>query len=120
MRRRDALKALLGTAAGLALSQTVDLEKLLWTPGQKTIFLPPAKAMAFTLPPPPCRYDVLFGHATLRPDFAVRVYGESAIASLNEAQREYNKAASSNVERIIREAAKRMAQQVDRDILKLY
>ena len=37
MTRRDMLKVLLGTAA----ASYVDYEKLLWIPGEKTIFIPP-------------------------------------------------------------------------------
>lgn len=40
MSRRNFLAALGGTAAGVALAATVDLEHLLWVPGEKTIFIP--------------------------------------------------------------------------------
>ncbi len=41
MQRRAFLRWLGGTAAGVALAPTLDLEKLLWVPGAKTIVLPP-------------------------------------------------------------------------------
>lgn len=40
MNRRAFLSWLGGTAAGVALAPTLDLDKLLWIPGEKTIFLP--------------------------------------------------------------------------------
>jgi hypothetical protein len=39
MNRRGFLSALIGSG----LSAAVDPEKLLWTPGQRTIFIPPAR-----------------------------------------------------------------------------
>lgn len=41
MDRRSFLKWLTGTAVGVALAPTLDLDKLLWVPGEKTIFIPP-------------------------------------------------------------------------------
>lgn len=41
MNRRSFLKWLGGTAAGVAAAHTLDLDKLLWVPGEKTIFIPP-------------------------------------------------------------------------------
>jgi hypothetical protein len=41
MNRRRFFAWLFGTAAGVALGHTLDLDKLLWVPGEKTIFLPP-------------------------------------------------------------------------------
>lgn len=41
MNRRDFLARLLSSAAGAAVASTLDLDKLLWVPGEKTIFLPP-------------------------------------------------------------------------------
>ncbi len=41
MNRRTFLAWLAGTAAGAAAAHTLDLEKLLWVPGQKNIFIPP-------------------------------------------------------------------------------
>lgn len=40
MNRRAFLAWLGGTAAGVAAAHTLDLDKLLWVPGEKTIFLP--------------------------------------------------------------------------------
>jgi hypothetical protein len=42
MNRRKFLAWMTGTAAGVALAPTLDLERLLWVPGEKAIFLPPA------------------------------------------------------------------------------
>jgi len=39
--RRDFLVRFLATAAGAAVAHTLDLDKLLWTPGARTIFVPP-------------------------------------------------------------------------------
>lgn len=44
MKRRSFLRALLGSAVA---AHELDIEKLLWVPGQKTIFVPPVS----TLPP---------------------------------------------------------------------
>ena len=44
MNRREWLKLILSGAAGLAL----DPEKLLWVPGQKTIFIPPGKILTYS------------------------------------------------------------------------
>ncbi len=41
MNRRHFLAWLGGTAAGVALAPTLDLDKLLWMPGEKTIFVFP-------------------------------------------------------------------------------
>lgn len=38
--RRGFLRSLLGGAVGLAIAPTLDLDKLLWVPGAKSIFLP--------------------------------------------------------------------------------
>lgn len=40
MTRRDALKRLFQTAAGAALVHTIDVDRLLWQPGSRRIFLP--------------------------------------------------------------------------------
>ncbi len=40
MDRRRFLAWLGGTAAGVAIAPTLDLDRLLWVPGEKTIFLP--------------------------------------------------------------------------------
>lgn len=45
--RRAFLGWLAGTAAGAALAPTLDLDKLLWVPGEKTIFLPPEPALVW-------------------------------------------------------------------------
>ena len=42
MNRRAFLAWLGGTAAGVAAAPYLDLDKLLWIPGEKTIILPPA------------------------------------------------------------------------------
>lgn len=52
MDRRRFLRWLGGTAAGAAAAHTLDLDKLLWVPGDKTIFLPPHPAVAVTMPLP--------------------------------------------------------------------
>ena len=44
MNRREWLKLILSGAAGLAL----DPEKLLWVPGQKTIFIPSGKILTYS------------------------------------------------------------------------
>jgi len=41
MNRRAFLAWLGGAAAGVAAAPLLDLDKLLWTPGEKTIFIPP-------------------------------------------------------------------------------
>lgn len=41
MNRRDFLARFLGGAVGAALAPALDLDKLLWVPGERTIFLPP-------------------------------------------------------------------------------
>lgn len=41
MNRRSFLRWLGGTAAGIAIATTLDIEKLLWVPGEKVIFVPP-------------------------------------------------------------------------------
>lgn len=41
MHRRDFLKFLLSTPIAL----TLDVDKLLWVPGEKTIFIPPARSI---------------------------------------------------------------------------
>lgn len=41
MDRRRFLEALLGSAAGAAVAATVDVDRLLWVPGARRIFLPP-------------------------------------------------------------------------------
>jgi hypothetical protein len=41
MNRRAFLERLLAGAAGTALAATLDVDKLLWQPGARTIFLPP-------------------------------------------------------------------------------
>ncbi len=43
MDRRRFLVWLGGTAAGVAIAPTLDLERLLWVPGAKTILLPPVE-----------------------------------------------------------------------------
>lgn len=43
MNRRRFLAWLGGTAAGVAAASTLDLDKLLWVPGEKTIFIPSVK-----------------------------------------------------------------------------
>lgn len=40
MNRRKFLAYLSGTAAGAALAPMLDLDRLLWVPGAKTIFIP--------------------------------------------------------------------------------
>lgn len=42
MDRRAFLRFLSGTAAGAAIAPTLDLDRLLWVPGAKRIFLPPS------------------------------------------------------------------------------
>lgn len=44
MDRRRFLSWLTGTAAGVAIAPTLDVDRLLWVPGEKTIFLPRADA----------------------------------------------------------------------------
>ena len=54
MKRRTFLAWLTGTAAGVAAAATLDLDKLLWIPGEKTIFLPdppPIASPKFVLMP---------------------------------------------------------------------
>lgn len=41
MARRQFLQWLLRGAAGASVAVTFDVERLLWVPGQKTVFLPP-------------------------------------------------------------------------------
>jgi hypothetical protein len=41
MNRRDFLSRFLQTAAGAAIVHTLDVDKLLWVAGERTIFLPP-------------------------------------------------------------------------------
>ena len=43
MDRRRFLAWLGGTAAGVALAPTFDVERLLWVPGARTIFIPSAR-----------------------------------------------------------------------------
>ncbi len=45
MNRRAFLGWLGGTAAGVAAASALDVERLLWVPGEKTIFLPPDRAI---------------------------------------------------------------------------
>jgi hypothetical protein len=45
MNRRQFLERLLAGAAGTALAATLDVDQLLWTPGAKTIFLPPTERL---------------------------------------------------------------------------
>lgn len=40
MNRRDFLSRFVATAAGAAVAHTLDLDRLLWVPGERTIFLP--------------------------------------------------------------------------------
>ncbi len=42
MDRRGFLRWLGGTAAGAVAAHTLDVDKLLWVPGAKKIFIPPA------------------------------------------------------------------------------
>jgi len=44
MNRREWLKLMLTGAAGLAL----DVDKLLWIPGQKTIFIPSSRSLSYS------------------------------------------------------------------------
>lgn len=62
MNRRRFLSWLTGTAAGVALAPSLDVEKLLWTPGEKSIFLP--------LPAPPTvqQIDWYYNCSLLSPD----------------------------------------------------
>ena len=77
MDRRSFL-SLFGAAA---IGATLDPEKLLWIPGQKTIFLPSATSFDMirdydiSTDQFPCRSDVLYGFATLRPEWAIRFHG---------------------------------------------
>jgi len=43
MDRRAFLRALLSGAAGAVAAHTLDLDRLLWMPGARTIFLPPVE-----------------------------------------------------------------------------
>jgi hypothetical protein len=45
MDRRGFLKRLAAATAAVAATAEIDPERLLWTPGKKTIFLPPEKAL---------------------------------------------------------------------------
>jgi hypothetical protein len=47
MNRRDMLRLF---TSGVVGAMVLDPEKLLWVPGEKTIFLPAATATAYTLP----------------------------------------------------------------------
>lgn len=53
MNRRGFLQSLIGAAVAI---QQLDIEKLLWVPGEKTIFIPPPKIQQYvfirTLLPP--------------------------------------------------------------------
>ena len=40
MHRRRFLRLLTGSAAGIVLAPALDLDRLLWVPGERTIFLP--------------------------------------------------------------------------------
>ncbi len=44
MDRRRFLHWLTGSAAGVALAPMLDVERLLWVPGARTIWIPPARA----------------------------------------------------------------------------
>ncbi len=50
MDRRRFLAWLGGTAAGVALAPTLDLERLLWVPGAKTILLPTVEPVTWLTP----------------------------------------------------------------------
>ena len=50
MDRRGFLKRLFAGAAGVALAPVLDLERLLWVPGEKTIFLPPVTEFGLVTP----------------------------------------------------------------------
>lgn len=91
MNRRGFLKAAIAAAAGLAVSSVVpvDLDKLLWKPGQKTHFTPPPGGWKnpdvgisirmirqFQIEKnkfESMRLDVLYGYAVLRPELACRI-----------------------------------------------
>lgn len=94
MKRRDFLARLLAGATGAALAATVDLDKLLWVPGARTIFLPSVQPallgvdwaqgqdgisirfvrqfdVASELVE---RLDVLYGMGTIRPELGCRIF----------------------------------------------
>lgn len=50
MNRRGFLKALLSGTAGAVAAHTLDLDRLLWVPGEKTIFLPSPHCNSFVTP----------------------------------------------------------------------
>lgn len=95
MNRRNFLARLLAGATGAALAATVDLDKLLWVPGAKTIFLPsvqPAllgvdwaqdpdgisirfvRQFDIKTDRPIERLDVIYGIGTIRPDLQARIF----------------------------------------------
>jgi hypothetical protein len=50
MNRRNFLRWLGGTAAGAAAAHVLDVDRLLWVPGERTIFLPTPEEMSFVIP----------------------------------------------------------------------
>jgi hypothetical protein len=95
---RRGFLAALGTLAAGTVAHELDLDKLLWRPGAKKIFLPSTTVMRspgfvgpdlgisirfvrqfdITADMMPTRMDVFYGIATLRPDYAVRIHSDEA------------------------------------------
>jgi hypothetical protein len=67
MNRRDMFRALLG---GVAAAATFDIERLLWLPGEKTIFIPPAFQTVFAVASHPIRgVAVLYVRTAGNPEY---------------------------------------------------
>lgn len=49
MNRRDFLSSFAQTVAGAAIVHTLDVDKLLWVAGERTIFLPPTQPELFNM-----------------------------------------------------------------------
>lgn len=59
MNRRAFLGWLGGTAAGVAASHVLDLDRLLWVPGERTIFVPASRPLLTMISPSWVTRDVV-------------------------------------------------------------
>lgn len=98
MNRRRFLTWLTCTAAGAALADTIDVDRLLWTPGSKRIFLPPE-------PPAPYTVTIDVGRSyesrSVRFNYSeIPVFDDSAFFVAKDLQAAVNRMASQIEERI--------------------